>query len=162
MSLEKSRKGRGSRIYSMNLKLNDAEVKKIRRRLQAGARRKELADAYGVNPKTIQRRLDALKLAEAEPGLTSELEGKPERAAGQAPSTASSAARSRPPASASVGGGGVPLFPDTAEGRAARLAYYQARKLDRLPDSLHDYIDVLLGRETPAERRAREGRTGRR
>ena len=143
----------------MNLKLSDADVKKIRRRLQAGARRKELADAYGVNRKTIQRRVDALELAEAEPGLKSEPEGNPERAAGQAPSTTSSAARPRLPASASVGGGGVPLFPDTAEGRAARLAYYEVRKLDRLPDSLLDYNDALRGRETPAERRAREGRT---
>jgi hypothetical protein len=47
-------------------KLTDAEVKKIRRRVQAGAWRSELARAYGVNRKTIQRRLDALELAEAE------------------------------------------------------------------------------------------------
>jgi hypothetical protein len=53
--------------------------------------------------------------------------------------------------------GGVPLFPDTPEGQAARFAYYEARKLNQLPNSLLDYHDVLHGRETPAERRAREG-----
>ncbi len=65
--------------------------------------------------------------------------------------------RPRQPSSARLGPGGVPLFPDTAEGRAERLAYYEARRLDQLPHSLYDYHDVLRGRETPAERRAREG-----
>ena len=51
---------------------------------------------------------------------------------------------------------GVPLFANAERGQAQRLAYYEARKLDRLPDSLLDYHDVLRGRETPAERRARE------
>jgi hypothetical protein len=50
----------------------------------------------------------------------------------------------------------VPLFANAEHGQAQRLAYYEARKLDRLPDSLLDYHDVLRGRETPAERRARE------
>jgi hypothetical protein len=50
---------------------------------------------------------------------------------------------------------GVPMFAN-AERQAQRLAHYDARKLDRLPDSLLDYHDVLRGRETPAERRARE------
>jgi hypothetical protein len=59
------------------LKLTDADLKKIRRHLRAGARCDELAAAYGVNRKTIQRRLKALELAEAEPGLKSELEAKP-------------------------------------------------------------------------------------
>ena len=48
--------------------------------------------------------------------------------------------------------GRVPLFPDTREGQQQRLAYYEARKLDHLPDSLYDYHDVKNGRETPAER----------
>ena len=61
------------------LKLTDADVKKIRRRVHAGARRKELARAYGVNRKTIKRRLDALELAEAERGPQSD-GGKPARA----------------------------------------------------------------------------------
>jgi hypothetical protein len=57
----------------------------------------------------------------------------------------------------------VPLFPDTAEGRAERLAYYEARKLNHLPHSLLDNHDVGRGRETPAERRARKrGASGRR
>jgi hypothetical protein len=57
----------------------------------------------------------------------------------------------------------VAIFPNTPEGQAERLAYYEARKLNHLPDSLLDYHDVIRGRETPAERRSREGRaTGRR
>jgi hypothetical protein len=56
----------------------------------------------------------------------------------------------------------VPLFPNTPEGQAQRLAYYEARKLNHLPNSLLDYHDVIRGRETPAERRAREGRASRR
>jgi hypothetical protein len=80
----------------MNLKLSEADVKKIRRRLQAGpAPGGKSSRAYGVNRKTIKRRLDALELAEAEPGLISELEGTPARVPAQAPSTASSAARCR-------------------------------------------------------------------
>jgi hypothetical protein len=59
--------------------------------------------------------------------------------------------------------GGVPVFANTPEGQAERLAYYEARKLNHLPHSLLDYHDVLRGRETPGERRAREGRaSGRR
>jgi hypothetical protein len=53
---------------------------------------------------------------------------------------------------------GEPMFADSERGQAQRLAYYEARKLDRLPDSLLDYHDVLRGRETPAECRARERR----
>jgi hypothetical protein len=37
---------------------------------------------------------------------------------------------------------GVPIFPDTPDGRAARLAYYEARKLNNLPNSLFDYNDA--------------------
>jgi len=63
------------------------------------------------------------------------------------------------PATARLCYGGVPIFPNTPEGQAERLAYYDARKLNHLPNSLLDYHDVIRGRETPAERRAREGRT---
>ena len=62
-----------------------------------------------------------------------------------------------------LGYGGVPIFPNTPEGQAERLAYYEARKLNYLPNSLLDYNDVIRGQETPAERRARERRaSGRR
>jgi DNA-binding GntR family transcriptional regulator len=47
-------------------KLTDEQVKKIRRRVRAGARLTDLAAEYEVNRKTIRRRLDALELAEAE------------------------------------------------------------------------------------------------
>ena len=47
-------------------KLADADVKRIRRRVRAGARMTDLAEEYGVNRKTIRRRLDALERAESE------------------------------------------------------------------------------------------------
>ena len=68
----------------------------------------------------------------------------------------------RQPSTARLGDGGVPSFPNTPEGQAERLAYYEARKLNHLPNSLYDYHDVIHGRETPAERRARERDAGRR
>jgi hypothetical protein len=56
----------------------------------------------------------------------------------------------------------VPLFPTTRTGLLERLAYYEARKLNNLPNSLLDYHDVLHGRETPDERKARKaGASGR-
>jgi hypothetical protein len=53
---------------------------------------------------------------------------------------------------------GVPIFPDTPDGYAARLAYYEERKLNNLPNSLYDYHDAKRGDQPPAERRAREQR----
>jgi len=53
---------------------------------------------------------------------------------------------------------GVPIFPDTPDGHAARLAYYEARKLNNPLTSLLDYHDAKRGLEPPAERRAREQR----
>jgi hypothetical protein len=56
----------------------------------------------------------------------------------------------------------VPIFPNTREGQRQRLAHYEARKLDNHA-ALLDHNDVKAGRETPAERRAREqGHVGRR
>ena len=57
---------------------------------------------------------------------------------------------------------GLPIFPDTAEGRVARLAYYEARKLTNPPYSLYDYTDAKRGDAPPLERRARERRDSRR
>jgi len=51
---------------------------------------------------------------------------------------------------------GVPIFPDTPDGYAARVTYYEARKLNNLPNSLYDYHDAKRGDQPPAERRARE------
>jgi hypothetical protein len=47
-------------------KLTDAQVKRIRRQVRAGALQSELAVDYGVNRKTIRRRLDALERTAAE------------------------------------------------------------------------------------------------
>ena len=47
-------------------KLTDVDVKLIRRRLRRGERITDLATEFGVNHKTIRRRLDALEQAEAQ------------------------------------------------------------------------------------------------
>jgi hypothetical protein len=47
-------------------KLTDEVVKNIRRRVRAGEHRTDLADEFGVDRKTIWRRLDALDHAEAQ------------------------------------------------------------------------------------------------
>ena len=52
----------------------------------------------------------------------------------------------------------MPLFPNTRKGLLERLTYYEARKLNNPPNSLLDYHDVIHGRETPDERRARQAR----
>jgi hypothetical protein len=47
-------------------KLTDQQVKRIRRRVRAGELIIDLAEEFGVDRKTIRRRLDALERAEAE------------------------------------------------------------------------------------------------
>src|SRR5438093_727443 len=47
-------------------KLSEADVKRIRRRVRAGEHQTELAVEFGVNRKTIRRRLDELERAETE------------------------------------------------------------------------------------------------
>ena len=47
-------------------KLSDRDVKRIRRRVHAGEHLTDLAREFGVNRKTIRRRLDALERAEAD------------------------------------------------------------------------------------------------
>jgi hypothetical protein len=164
-------------------KLSDEQVKKIRRRVRAGARVTDIAAEYGVNRKTIRRRLDAAELADLERAQHTaakragekrmkRLLGSAYRNPARAPEHGSASRGERPdPRRASelrsrqalpLGAGGVPIFPNTRKGQAERLAYYEARKLNHLPHSLLDYNDVIRGRETPAERRARDGRaTGR-
>lgn len=56
------------------------------------------------------------------------------------------------PLTVGVGFGGVPLFPDTPEGQAERLGYYEARRLDDPPYSIFDSNDVRSGRLTALER----------
>jgi hypothetical protein len=56
----------------------------------------------------------------------------------------------------------VPIFADSAEGRAARLAYYEAHKLNNLPYSGYDYTLAKRGEPPRAERHARQRRDGRR
>jgi hypothetical protein len=56
----------------------------------------------------------------------------------------------------------VLIFPDTRDGHAARLAYYEAHDHNNPPNSLLDYNDAKRGLEPPAERRAREQRDNRR
>ena len=47
-------------------KLSAADIKQIRRRVRTGAHQTDLAREYGVNRKTIRRRLAALERVEAE------------------------------------------------------------------------------------------------
>ena len=163
-------------------KLNEEQVRKIRRRVRAGEHQTELAAEYGVDRKTIRRRLDALDQADRERAqrraarraeekrmkrLLGSAYRNPARAPEHQPATraqreesAGSRPSSQPSAqtSTATGLGGMPLFPNTRKGLLERLAYYEARKLNNLPNSLLDYHDVLHGRETPDERRARQAR----
>jgi hypothetical protein len=79
-----------------------------------------------------------------------------ERPALAAQEQANAADRPRSPAPSQHQG--VPIFPNTPDGHAARVAYYEARKLNNPPTSLLDYHDAKGGLEPPAERRARERR----
>ena len=140
-------------------KLTDEQVKKIRRRVRAGERITELTVEYDVNRKTIRRRLDALELADTERARRTSarraaekrmkrLLGPDYRNPARAPEhrrdppppsdkqPAMTGVPSRPPSSARLGYGGVPIFPNTREGHYERLAYYEARKLvaDRQSD----------------------------
>jgi hypothetical protein len=140
-------------------KLTDEQVKKIRRRVRAGERITDLTVEYDVNRKTIRRRLDALELADAErAGRTAArraAEKRMKRLLGpdyRNPARAPEHRRDPPPPSdkrpeiagvpsrqlstARLGYGGVPIFPNTPDGHAERLAYYEARKLNHLPNSL--------------------------
>ena len=53
---------------------------------------------------------------------------------------------------------GAPIFADTPNGYAARLAYYELRRLNNPPNSQLDYNDAKRGLEPPAERDARKQR----
>jgi hypothetical protein len=52
----------------------------------------------------------------------------------------------------------VPIFPDTPDGCAAQVDYYEPSRLNNLPNSQLDDNDAMRGLEPPAERRAREQR----
>jgi len=164
-------------------KLSEGQVKTIRRRERAGELITDLALEYDVNRRTIRRRLDALDQADRERAqrrsarraeekrmkrLLGSAYRNPARAPEHQPATraqreesADPRPSSQPSAQTSTARGslgGVPLFPNTRKGLLERLAYYEARKLNNPPNSLLDYHDVLHGRETPDERRARQAR----
>ena len=48
------------------VKLTDSDLKRIRRRVRKGEHQTDLAVEFGVNRKTLRRRLDALERAESE------------------------------------------------------------------------------------------------
>jgi hypothetical protein len=170
-------------VVPAKAKLSEEQVKEIRRRVRAGERITDLAVEYGVDRKTIRRRLDALERAErkraqeraakrAEQKRMKRLLGpayrNPARAPEHQPANRAqrgkdadprpSSQRSSQTSTATGSFAGVPIFPKTRKGLLERLAYYEARKLNNLPNSLLDYHDVLHGRETPAERQARQAR----
>jgi hypothetical protein len=82
-----------------------------------------------------------------------------DRAAGRQPEPAPAPATSEPAIELDDG---VPIFPDTTEGRSARLLYYEARKLNNLPSSGYDYTDARRGEAPLRERQARQRRDSRR
>ena len=84
---------------------------------------------------------------------------KPDLATGRQPEPTPAPATSEPAIELDDG---VPIFPDTTEGRTARLAYYEARKLNNLPSSGYDYTDARRGEAPPRERQARQRRDSRR
>jgi hypothetical protein len=162
-------------------KLSEEQVKKIRRRVRAGEHQTELAAEYGVDRKTIRRRLDAADQADCERAqrraarraeekrmkrLLGSAYRNPARAPEHQPATRAQngeradprtySRRSSQTSTATGSFAGVPIFPKTYEGLLERLAYYEARKLNNPPNSLLDYHDVIHGRETPDERRARQ------
>lgn len=164
-------------------KLSEEQVRKIRRRVRTGERLTEIAAEYGVDRKTLRRRLDAADQAEreraqqraarrAEQKRMQRLLGSAYRNPARAPEhqpalpTQAREGADRTPSSqrfshrstATGSFGGVPIFLHTREGLLERLAYYDARKLNNPPNSLLNYHDVIHGRETPDERRAREAR----
>ena len=126
-------------------KLTDEQVKKIRRRVRKGERLTDLATEYGVNRKTIRRRLDGLELADlerarrtaakrAEDKRMKRLLGpnyrNPDRAPEHLPEIRVHSGErrdppplSRQPSPARLGFDGVPIFPNTPAGQAERLAY---------------------------------------
>jgi hypothetical protein len=169
------------------VKLSEEQVKKIRRRVRAGELITDLAVEYDVDRKTIRRRLDALDQADRERAqqraarraeqkrmqrLLGSAYRNPARAPEHQPATRAQREESADPrpssqrspqiSTATASFGSVPLFPNTRKGLLERLAYYEARKLNNPPNSLLDYHDVIHGRETPDERRARQTRAARR
>lgn len=163
-------------------KLTEEQVKKIRRRVARGERLTALAAEFGVVPRTLRRRIDAAELDEAKRAQDraakraddkrmKRLLGAGYRNPSRAPEHRRGERRDPPPASESrsgqtsggrVGFAEVPLFPHTPAGLAERFAYYEARALNDLPNSLYDFHDVRRGQLTPAERRAREARAAHR
>lgn len=166
-------------------KLTDAQVRKIRDRVQKGARQTDVADEFEVNRKTIRRRLEGLERSETEKAeqsgpaadtrLTSSTNNE---GAGGPPPTGpvSSSERLAPPTNppdatqAEIelqvlgeqpthepldAGTRDPFLPTVFVSWAERLAYYESRSLES-PSDMLNYHDALRRRETPDEIRARE------
>ena len=130
-------------------------MQRIRRRRQAGELLCVLAHEHGVSSRNLRRRLKAADAAAA---------GAEPKRSGRQPKQASMVAptnrppRAQPPqAAASLPPRLEPhgLLPDGFSSWQQRLAHYEQRKLDSYT-ALLDYHDALRGRETPAERRARQ------
>jgi hypothetical protein len=131
-----------------------------RERQHKRAARQRAAPSSKVKPRArrdaADRRSDRAR--EPRPAAQPQPE-RPPAPPGQQQTIADAAHPPRPPSTSEHDR--VPIFPDTPDGRAARLAYYEARKLNNLPMSLYDYHDAKRGDEPPDERRARERRDNR-
>lgn len=160
--------GSAPRPGSRYRRLTRADLELIASRHLAGASDGAIASELGVDRSSVRRartRPACLELIAAERRREAKRAEsrryrarKKEQRAARALPEAEEAAERGSVSGSPVWAGEVPLFPNTPEGQAARLGYYEARKLNHLPHSLLDYNDVRRGRETPAERRAREGR----
>jgi hypothetical protein len=95
----------------------------------------------------------------ARPSLAQPQPERPPAPPGQQQTIADAADPPRPPSTSEHDG--VPIFPDTSDGRTARLADYEPRKLNNLPHSLYDNHNATRGRAPPDERRARARRDNR-
>jgi len=130
---------------------------KLMRRRSEGASTRALEREFGISNQAIGKffkREDAKRAAALE-GANQRARESPTADRPGDPSGPDGERRDPSPTStARLGVGGVPIFPNSPEGQAERLAYYEARKLNHLPHSLLDYNDVRAGRLTPAEKRA--------
>ena len=168
-------------------RLTDAQVKRIRRRRQAGELLCTLAAEHRVSTRTLRRRLTSADAGAA--AKERKAAGAEPKQAGRRPQTTTAVTQTTRPQQPEAAASLPPLReqePDqlarqrlaaaerepvaASDRRLAhqpgslphgfsswqqRLAYYEQRKLESECDWLN-YRDALHGRETPAERRARQ------
>jgi hypothetical protein len=130
-----------------------------RERQHKHAARRRAAPSSKAKPPARRDAADRPRDRAPEPRPAAQQPERPPAPPGQQQTIADAADPPRPPSTSEHDR--VPIFPDTPDGRTARLAYYEARKLNNPPYSLYDYHTAKRGDEPPDERRARERRDNR-